>query len=71
MLASLLILGLSFKKHKEGFNVGPRIFAVNLMLANIALSIVSFSRDYGQVNEEFSVFCDSLGGGPCVVMYVS
>ncbi|KAH7707925.1 hypothetical protein AAVH_24843 [Aphelenchoides avenae] len=31
------------------------------MLANVALAIVSFFRDYGQVNEEFSVFYYSLG----------
>lgn len=61
-LASLLVLGLSFIKHKESFNVGPRIFAVNLMLANIVLSIVSFFRDYVQVNEGFTLFYDSLGG---------
>ncbi|KAH7716831.1 hypothetical protein AAVH_15780 [Aphelenchoides avenae] len=60
-LGSLLILGLSFKKHKESFNVGPRIFAGNLMLANIVLSVVSFFRDYGQVNEEFMLFYYSLG----------
>ncbi|KAH7662476.1 hypothetical protein AAVH_43563, partial [Aphelenchoides avenae] len=60
MLASLLILGLSFKKNKESFNVGPRIFAANLMLANVALSIVSFFRDYGQLNDEFLLFYYSL-----------
>ncbi|KAH7694783.1 hypothetical protein AAVH_38166 [Aphelenchoides avenae] len=60
MLASLLILGLSFKKHRESFNIGPRIFAANLMLANVALSVVSFFRDYGQVNEEFMLFYYSL-----------
>ncbi|KAH7710902.1 hypothetical protein AAVH_21813 [Aphelenchoides avenae] len=61
MLASLLIVGLSFKKHKDSFNVGPRIFAVNLMAANIALSIVSFFRDYGLVNEKFALLYSSLG----------
>lgn len=61
-LFSVFILGLSTVRHKEGFNIGPRIFAANLMLVNIVLTIVTFMRDYGQVNESFVLFYYSLGG---------
>lgn len=61
-LFSVFILGLSTIRHKEGFNIGPRIFAANLMLVNIVLTVVTFIRDYGEVNVLFVEFYYSLGG---------
>lgn len=62
LILSLFILGLSTIRHKDGFNIGPRIFAANLMLVNIVLTVVTFMRDYGQVDESFVVYYYSLGG---------
>lgn len=60
--ASLLILCVSAKRQKDNFNVGPRIFAANLMLANLILGVISFLYSYGQVNPAFNEFTYSLGG---------
>ncbi|KAH7708616.1 hypothetical protein AAVH_24125 [Aphelenchoides avenae] len=43
---SVLVLALSFKRHKASFNLGPRIFTANLMIFNLIHSLCSLLLDW-------------------------
>lgn len=57
-----LVLGLTCIRHKSKFNLGPRIFTINMMVFDAIHAVVSFLVDYSVVNLYFLDFLQRIGG---------
>ncbi|KAH7714405.1 hypothetical protein AAVH_18224 [Aphelenchoides avenae] len=56
-----LVLSLSAVRHRAKFNLGPRIFTVNMMLLDAVHAVVSFLYDYPMTNVRLLGFMQKTG----------